>query len=1059
MFRRTCLPGVAAASLALTAACCQAAAGAGGGDFAALLDLKQSVQDGCWSAGTWENALALKFDMGTKRVNWNHARHAICTFSPARDISAYKGLRIRVATDRPRGDVEVSVWLGEEDGSWYYLKSAVPLVAKANEAVVLFEDFNVAEWIVPGSHQDEDFIIDLKSIGKVAVGVVNPFGVGEVAFRLTGLDLVKPGPHDAPRIAAARVTGKTVSVNGHEVVPAGIFGGYANYIPQEYRPGCQRNLYAPDYPIVPRQRFVCFNEQSFTDWPAMVRALRGESEPHRKLCGHLLGLIDDERLLGGLRRLDIDRRIADARKRARDPNAAPRELTAPLDFLLRRPEMYSSDAWAAVPLDEDLKAPLGRLAKGELNDTELMELNRRLLEAAFGKLIRPVSRHGPTEMFYVNCFGERKNTAHLLYRSDWKEMFTEYGRRLALNARKAGYQAHWEFWNEPYLHWNRDRIGLRTRYFREDLAREGGPVTVKRTSEICDSHVLDWPGFIAALKAQAAAEGHSPGKRILALLGSRTAGRIEGLATGQPVPPDVRREVLGRMNKLLADRKLYDAESWKSVKLGKVARESLAVLKAAEPDRRKLGILNRALIADAFGGKLAPDPALRDGEVIPHYKWVRGSDPKGLAEAVNGLYVVDETAFTFWSGAGNGWIYDQMLAAVASSIKRHNPLVQVIAGWGFRWNEDHWDAWRIVYKNTIDRNIEWIDGVHEHHYQGDTTAMNGSYEVLAAYGVTRHNKWLYSYNTETNDLLDTPARGAAKTPEKAAASREYRQMVYNLRDLIYSAIQSPDKYRARTMIHPHKVPDATRVCFGLLRDLRGRLVEASCDDDNVWAVASIDGTDPRAMPPDFDGAARLVVVVYNDYRRPQEVDVAVDAPRGTTFGDAAIERTTVDRSTFAVDLLRRRDVKVGRTTATFRIRLDDRSAWKVTLPLEGRLAPQADLRRKQFFSGDILEKVRPHRPWRTTVALDPGMLRAAGRAWLRLVIEDVAVGEGTVTVAGRTMPLPKACTADNVNRIVEVPLEVKALRPETEVAFAVCPGNFAGYQVDMTSIVLETRRE
>jgi len=1053
------LRSVALASLALTVACRRAAPGAGGGDFVPLIDLKQSAQDGCWSTGTWEDGLALKFDMGTKRVNWNHARHAICTFSGARDISAYKGFRIRVATDRPREDVEVSVWLGEDDGSWYYLKSAVPLVAKANQAVVLFEDFNVAEWIVPGSHQDEDFLIDLKSVGKVAVGVVNPFGVGEVAFRLTGLDLLKARPGAARRAAAARITGKTLSVNDHDVVPAGIFGGYANYIPQEYRPGCQRNLYAPDYPIVPRQRFVSFHEKSFTDWPAMVRALRGESPPHRKLSRHLLALIEDERQRSRLEKFDIDRGLADARKRGRDPQAAPRDLTRPLSSILRRPDVYCPDAWAGVRLGDDLKARLGRLAKGELNDTELMELNRRLLEAAFGKLIKPASKHGPTEMFYVNCFGERKNTAHLLYRADWREMFTEYGRRLALNARKAGYQAHWEFWNEPYLHWNRDRIGLRTRYFREDLAREGGPVTVKRTSEIHDSHVLDWPGLLAALKAQAGAEGHSVGKKILATLSARTVKRIERLAAGEEVPRDVRREVLGRMNKALRDRKLYDAESWKSVKLGKVARESLAVLKADKPDRRKLGILNRALIADAFGGKFAPDPALRDGEIIPHYKWVRGGDPKGLAEAVNGLYVVDETAFTFWSGAGNGWIYDQMLAAVASSIKKHNPLVRVVAGWGFRWNEDHWDAWRIVYKNTIDRSIRWIDGVHEHHYQGDTTAMNGSYEVLAAYGVTKHNKWLYSYNTETNDLLDTPARGAVDTPAKAAASREYRQMVYNLRDLIYSVRQSPDKYRARTMIHPHKVPDATRVCFGLLKDLRGRLVECRCDDDNVWAVAGIDGTDPLAMPPDFDGAVRLVVVIFNDYRRPQAVNVTIDAPTGTTFGGGTIERTTVNRRTFAVDLARVENVKAGERQASFQIELEDRSAWKITLPLKGTPAPQAEVRRKQFFSADILRKVRPGGPWRTTVALDAKMLQAAGRAWLRLVIEDVAVGEGTVTVAGRTMPLPKAYTADNVNRIVEVPLEARTLKPRTEVTFAVREGNFAGYQVDMTSIVLETRRD
>ena len=945
-----CPRSVMAALLALTVGCSdmpppQAKAatvpGKGGETFVALLDLEKSVQklsaerNNCWNTGTWDRGVAWTFDMGKRRVNWNHARQAICTFRPPRDLSAYKGLRIGVATDRPRLDAEVSVWLGENDGSWYYLKSAVPLAARKNEAVVLFEDFNVAEWIVPGSHQDEDFRIDLKSVGRIAVGVVNPFGVGEVSFKLTRLDLVRASSSDARPAATVRVTGKTVSINDHDVVPAGLFGGYARYLPQEYRPGCQRNLCPPTYPIVPRQQFVRFGERSFADWPGMVRALRGESQPHEKLGKHLLALIEDAGQRRALEKLDVDRRLADLRKRNRDPNAAPQELTRPLNGLLRHPGLYDRDAWAGVRLDDDLRA---HLAKGTRNDTERMELNRWLLEAAFGKLIRPVSRRGPTEMFYIDCFGERRNTPHLLYRSDWKEMLTEHGRQVAINARKAGYQAHWEFWNEPYLHWNRDRVSLHSRYFRTDLATEGGPVMVKRTSGAHDAHV-------------------------------------------------------------------------------------------------------------------------RDGEIIPHFKWVRGTDPKGLKDAVNGLYVVDETAFTFWAGAGNGWIYDQMLAAAASSIKKHNPDVQVVAGWGFRWNEDHWDAWRIVYKNTIDRNIRWIDGVHEHHYQGDTTAMNGSYEVLAAYGVTRHNKWLYSYNTETNDLVDTPARGAIDTPAKAAASYQYRQMVYNLRDLVYSVIQSPDKVRARTMIHPHRAPDATRVCFGLLKDLRGRLVEARSDDDNVWAVASIDGTDPRAMPPDFDGVPKLVVVIFNDYRRPRKVAVTVEAPTGTTFGDATIERTGVDRTSFALDLARRERVKVGRTKATFALELDDRSAWKIALPLKGKLAGTAEVRRKQFFSAGILQKVRPGTPWKTTVSLDPKTLRAAARAWLRLVIEDVAVGEGTVTVAGKAMALPKACTADNVNRIVELPLEPGTLKPETEVTFAVRPGNFAGYQVDMTSIVLETRRD
>ena len=56
------------------------------------------------------------------------------------------------------------------------------------------------------------------------------------------------------------------------------------------------------------------------------------------------------------------------------------------------------------------------------------------------------------------------------------------------------------------------------------------------------------------------------------------------------------------------------------------------------------------------------------------------------------LQVVDPTSFTYWSGPGKGWIYDQMLGVIAPAMKAVNPEQRVLAGWGFRWNEDHWAA-------------------------------------------------------------------------------------------------------------------------------------------------------------------------------------------------------------------------------------------------------------------------------------------------------------------------------------------------------------------------------
>ncbi len=864
-----------------------------------------------WNMGAWDEqreGVAFAFDMGKKRQNWNHARLAQISFDPPRDFTDARGFRIAIETDRPRPDVEVTVWLREADGSWYYLKSAVPLIDEKNEAVALFEDFAEAEWVSPTNHMDEDYVLDLSSITHLGLGVVNPLGVGKVGYTVTALDVLSA--RKVQRLPAkVAVTGRTLSINEHTVLPAGVVGGYAGYLKQEYRPGCQRNLYAPSYPRVPRQHFVHFSGNSFSDWAGMIDILNGKVAGEEAIGKHLMGLVTDEKVKLGLTRFNMEKH-----KKSRNPESAPKALTGVLTSILRNRSVHNPALWQGVKLDDQIK---GRLSKiGKLNDTELMEMNRWLLEARFSNHIKPVPRHGPTEAYYIDCLGERKEPAWLLNRSNWKQAFEDYGKAFANNARRAGYIAHFEFWNEPYLNWaERSRVNLNSRYY----TNEDGKVRVKYKD-----------------------------------------------------------------------------------------------------------------------GKLGP--------VIPHFKWEGGK-------------VVDETAFSYWSGKGNGWIYDQMFAAVASSIKKHNPETRVIAGWGFRWNEDHWAAWDMLYKPTIDRGIEWIDALHEHHYQGDTTAMNGSYEVAVAYVKTKYDKWIHCYNTETNDLVDAPARGAIDTPDKARAAKNYRRMCYNLRDILYCFAQSPDKFIARTMIHPEQTPDATHVTYTMLKNLRGRLIETASDDNSVWCVASVDGTDPKAMPPDYDGVQKLVVFVFNDHRKPRAIETTINAPEGTTFaGPATVERNTTDKESFQI-ALKAEQAKVSGRQAQFSLDLPERAAWKITIPLKGEITKTNQVQRSQCFSADILQAVPRGKTFSTVVPIDRKLLDQATRAWLRIVIEDVAPGEGTVTVGNRRIEMPKAYTADNVNRILELPVDLKALSTETPVVFSVDQGNHAGYRVDMTSIVLETREE
>ncbi len=185
-------------------------------------------------------------------------------------------------------------------------------------------------------------------------------------------------------------------------------------------------------------------------------------------------------------------------------------------------------------------------------------------------------------------------------------------------------------------------------------------------------------------------------------------------------------------------------------------------------------------------------PVVLHGQPLESMVWVKGDDGK--------LVPRDPSRFTYWSGRQIGIFYNESFNIVAAEAKKLAPDVQMVGGFGFRWNEDEWAAWEILYKPMIDECIEHLDGVNEHHYQGHTDAMAASYEVLQAYTDAVHGRRLDCYNTETNDLWDAPARGrSAASNQFGGRFRSRRRMIYNLRDILYTVMETPDKAKARAI--------------------------------------------------------------------------------------------------------------------------------------------------------------------------------------------------------------------------------------------------------------------
>jgi hypothetical protein len=219
---------------------------------AATLDLQSAKISGTSAvacATVQADGIRFDLDMGARRSNWNNARWIVFEFANPLDLSASRALKLAVTTDKPRIDAGVYVALREADGSWYGHPWASDLTQPENAGVALFRDFNLCEWWAPpgGSHCDENIALDPGAISAVAVGCVNPMGIGALSFTLKSLADV--AVEEPPTAKVAVSVGKNMlAVNGRDTIPAGVFGAFAigysktPFSPREFRLALVRNL-------------------------------------------------------------------------------------------------------------------------------------------------------------------------------------------------------------------------------------------------------------------------------------------------------------------------------------------------------------------------------------------------------------------------------------------------------------------------------------------------------------------------------------------------------------------------------------------------------------------------------------------------------------------------------------------------------------------------------------------------------------------------------------------------------------------------------------------------
>ncbi len=459
--------------------------------------------------------------------------------------------------------------------------------------------------------------------------------------------------------------------------------------------------------------------------------------------------------------------------------------------------------------------------------------------------------------------------------------------------------------------------------------------------------------------------------------------------------------------------------------------------------------MQRAKAVTAQAAKFNPPDTVKDGE-----KYTAG-DGKTYT-AYTPWHVHDESQFTHWSARGLVMPYlDTMLAYYTPLREAAGDKAVLIAGWCHRPSEDHWAAWDILYKPVVDAGIKIIDALNDHDYGGNAINMPTNYEVACAYSVTKYGKPLTFYNTECSLAADPSVTG-----EDGAISSDALRFRWFSRKCASALDFVPDK--ARLFMHFGTGQNfwsdlGEGVAAAAMRNVRGRLVQTIKADDRLYAVACVDGTDAMVPRPAFmPQRQELVVLVVNDHPTTRDVDLTVDAPAGTKFawGYAKVSRIDWSRG---LPLVTTRMLTSDGATCKFKQAVEPGTPLILTLPLQGEVkadAPAAAVR-KQFFGDAIIKEVTGKGPIEQKVELKGVDLAKVKRAWVKLVTERLAEGEGLVTVNGRDLPIGSAMTPENTSyiRIVQVaPADLKAVN---ELKFHTAKATDAGYFLGMCSIEVE----
>ncbi|GMV80412.1 MAG: hypothetical protein AMXMBFR7_15960 [Planctomycetota bacterium] len=462
----------------------------------------------------------------------------------------------------------------------------------------------------------------------------------------------------------------------------------------------------------------------------------------------------------------------------------------------------------------------------------------------------------------------------------------------------------------------------------------------------------------------------------------------------------------------------------------------------------------------------------KDGQPVPNLVWTRGfkavrvdngwTDYEATHRAPNKETLKAGATFTWnereyrwtaawwakdttqryaWSGAHNRALYHRMLEVFGPALKAAHPQVALVAGWGFPMNYEGWKAWETLYRPLIDHAHDYVDGLNEHHFGGDTRSVAGTYETAWAYGKTRYGKSLAFYNTAASGMLD-PGRPSASradfagTPEQIA----YGAFRYTVRDLLHLLEVCPDKAVSR-FAHEADRNGGDALAFELLKPLRGKLVEVRNFLPRLWVVAG--------FGPVEGGSTVLCIAAYNDAPDDRIFSLVVQAPPG--WGVVHQREAWVEAEPAGLVLLGTESGRAEGRAEKIELHgeMAAHSARVWTLRVTGKPEkPPAVSSETQWPARETLERLAPGEARSFKIALPDDGLAALDEAYVKFVVDGNDRERLRLSLNGSEIKLGELEAYTNRIRI-----DSALLKAENELRFECAAGAQAPLLIATASLV------